>query len=188
MPFLRVDSSIRHEGSVSRDLTAVAERAWLAAHPGDPVHRRDLANHPIPYQTWQLAARGVLVDEEQRTAAMREALAVAADLASELLAADAVAIGAPMYNFGVPVVLKTWLDLLMTDPRFDPRLVGVGRALAGVPVHLLVACGGAYGPGEPRAGWDHASPYLRRVFADVLGADVTFKIKERSYTPVRATI
>jgi hypothetical protein len=92
--------------------------ASLAAHPDDPAHHWDLANHPIPYQTRQLAARGVLVDEEQRT--MREAIAVA-ELASELLA---VAIGAPMHNFGVPVARKTWLDLLMTHPRFDPRLVG----------------------------------------------------------------
>ncbi|WP_246633085.1 NAD(P)H-dependent oxidoreductase [Pseudonocardia nigra] len=81
--------------------------------------------------------------------------------------------GTPMYNFGVPAALKSWIDVLITDPRFDPRHTPVGRPLAGVPLGLVVACGGGYGPGTPRAGWDHATPYLQRIFADLFGADVT---------------
>ena len=175
MALLRVDSSIRHEGSVSRELTGVVERAWRAAGPDAPVVHRDLAAEPDLGTTWpQLARAGM------RAGAPSEP--VAAALADEVLAADAVVVGAPMYNFGVPAVVKSWIDVLIVDPRFDPRSTPVGTALAGMPVVLVVACGGGYGPGTPRAGWDHATPYLRRIFADVFGADVTTVVAELTAT------
>ena len=42
--------------------------------------------------------------------------------------------------------------------------------------------GGGYGPGTPKEGWDHATPYLRRILADVWGADLT--VVERELTLV----
>ena len=42
--------------------------------------------------------------------------------------------------------------------------------------------GGAYGPGTPRAGWDHSTDYLRRILADVWGAELT--VIEREFTLV----
>ena len=35
------------------------------------------------------------------------------------------------------------------------------------------ARGGGYGPGTPREGWDHATPYLRRIFEDVFRVELT---------------
>ncbi|WP_343942276.1 FMN-dependent NADH-azoreductase, partial [Pseudonocardia zijingensis] len=160
MALLRVDSSIRHDGSVSRELTGAVERAWRAAGPGGDVVHRDLAADPRLTGAWP-----------QRSS-------VAAALADEVLAADAVVVGAPMYNFGIPAVVKSWIDLLIVDPRFDPRRTPPGTALDGVPVVLAVACGGGYGAGSPREGWDHATPYLRRIFADLFGADVTLLVAE----------
>ena len=89
-------------------------------------------------------------------------------LADEVLAADAIVVASPLYNFGVPQHLKTWIDLLITDPRLGP-----GTApLTGRPLALVIARGGGYGPGTPRAGWDHATPYLQQIFGAVLGAEV----------------
>jgi FMN-dependent NADH-azoreductase len=84
-------------------------------------------------------------------------------------AATALVIATPLYNFGVAQNLKTWIDLLITDPRFAPGAL----PLAGRPLALVIARGGGYGAGTPREGWDHATPYLHRIFADVLGAEVT---------------
>ena len=42
--------------------------------------------------------------------------------------------------------------------------------------------GGAYGPGTPREGWDHSTSYLRRILADVWGAELT--VIEREFTLV----
>jgi FMN-dependent NADH-azoreductase len=172
MIFLRVDASIRHRGSVSRELTDTVLRAWRAANPDGEIVHRDLGMTPAGPQLWARATMAGFVPEDLRTPAMVEARAAATQAADEVLAADLIAVGAPLYNFGVPAAVKAWLDLLITDPRFDPRHTPIGRALSGVPVCLAVASGGGYGPGTPRAGWDHGTPYLQRIFGEVFGAEV----------------
>lgn len=174
MTFLRVDSSIRRFGSVSRELLDAVERGLLATSPDMRVVRRDLAAAPPLSSTWQLAATGLMTPEEQWAPATHDAKAVATRVADELLGADVIAVGAPLYNFGVPAVLKSWIDLLITDPRFRPP----ASPLVGRPLTLAVARGGGYGPGSPREGWDHATPYLMRIFGDVFGADVTLVAAE----------
>ena len=54
--------------------------------------------------------------------------------------------------------------------------------LAGKPVVLATVRGGSYAAGTPREGWDHSTPYLRRILADVWGADLT--LVEREFTLV----
>lgn len=169
MILFRLDSSIRREGSVSREVADTLQAAWSGRHPDGTVVRRDLTADPLPADAWTAAATGGRTPQDARTSAQRDALALAATLADELISADAAVIAAPLYNFGVSQHLKTWIDLLITDPRFAPGT----RPLAGRPLTLVVARGGGYGAGTPRAGWDHATPYLLRIFADVLGADVT---------------
>lgn len=178
MIFLRVDSSIRYQGSVSRELTDTVERGWLAADPSAEVVHRDLAAAPTLSEAWQQAAGAGFRPDRLQTPAMRDATAVATRAADEVLAADAIAVGAPLYNFGVPATLKSWIDLLITDPRFDPRCTPIGRSLAGVLVSLVIARGGGYRPGTPREGWDHSTPYLQRIFGDVFGAELTLIVAE----------
>jgi FMN-dependent NADH-azoreductase len=168
MTLLRVDASIRMERSVSRAVADSLETEWRANHPG-PVVRRDLGRDPLPASAWSAALGAAATPEGERTPPQWEALALATALADELLAADATVVAAPLYNFGIPQHLKAWLDLLLTDPRFAPG----SAPLTGRPLALVIARGGGYGAGTPRAGWDHSTPYLRQMFAAVLGADLT---------------
>ncbi|MET1075040.1 MAG: NAD(P)H-dependent oxidoreductase, partial [Umezawaea sp.] len=164
MTLLRVDSSIRTDGSVSREVADALEEAWSRHHPG-PVVRRDLGRDPLPAQAWPAAVSAASTPESARSPQQRAAVAFAAGLADEVLTADAIVVASPLYNFGVPQHLKTWIDLLITDPRLGP-----GTApLTGRPLALVIARGGGYGPGTPRAGWDHATPYLQQIFGAVLG-------------------
>ncbi len=180
MSLFRLDSSIRSQGSVSREVADTVERAYLQQHPHGTVVRRDLGADPLPADQWSTGALAGFTPEDQRTDAQRAALARAAELADELLRADAAVISAPLYNFGVPQNLKTWIDTLINDPRFGPGT----RPLDGRPVTLVVARGGGYGAGTPREGWDHATPYLERVFADVWGARVTVVAAELTLADV----
>ncbi|MBN9102010.1 MAG: NAD(P)H-dependent oxidoreductase [Pseudonocardia sp.] len=169
MTLFRLDSSIRTEGSVTRQVADTLVSSWLGKHPGDTVVRRDLGASPLPADVWPVAATAGYTPEDQRSEQQRSAQALAATLADELIGADAAVIGAPLYNFGLSQHLKTWIDLLITDPRFSPGTT----PLAGRPLTLVLARGGGYGAGTPRAGWDHATPYLLQIFRDVFGADVT---------------
>jgi len=166
---LRIDSSIRAAASVTRAISDTLESSWLAANPDGTVVRRDLAAEPLPASAWATAVGASQTPEAERTPTQRAALALAAAVADEVLAAELVVIGAPLYNYGVSAHLKSWIDLLVVDPRFRPG----SAPLTGKPLALVVARGGGYGPGAPREGWDHTTPYLRRIFAEVLGADVT---------------
>ncbi|WP_037915062.1 FMN-dependent NADH-azoreductase [Actinacidiphila yeochonensis] len=171
----RLDASISIEGSHSRGLADVVEAEWTAAGSGDTVIRRDLGRAPLSATTWATAAFAGYTAPEARTAEQQQALAVAAELADELIAADAFLFAVPLYNFNVSSHFKAWVDTVLTDPRFAP---GGEQVLAGRPTVLVTSRGGAYGEGTPRAGWDHATPWIQRILSDVWGLDVVTVEKE----------
>ena len=177
MTLFRLDASIRTHGSASREIADIVEQEWRAGHPGDTVERRHIGVDVLPATAWAAAVSASTTPEAERTAEQREAVALAATLVDELLAADAILFAVPLYNYGVSQHFKAYVDLISTDPRaFGTPL------LAGKPVVLATVRGGAYGAGTPREGWDHSTPYLRRIIADSWGADLT--VVEREFTLV----
>ncbi|MBP2473112.1 FMN-dependent NADH-azoreductase [Crossiella equi] len=170
MSLLRIDTSIRVEGSVSRALGDTFERGWLTARPGDSVVRRDLGVSPLPGNVWADAVSTGWTPAENQSADQLRARELATEVADEALAAEGLLLTTSLYNFGVSQHAKTWFDLLLTDPRFAPA--SGQTPLKGKPAALVVARGGGYGPGTPREGWDHATPWLRRALEDVLLLDL----------------
>ncbi|MBO3751171.1 NAD(P)H-dependent oxidoreductase [Streptosporangiaceae bacterium NEAU-GS5] len=176
MILLRVDASIQGPRSASSELADLVLAEWTAVHPERSVLRRHLAADPLPADAWSAAIGAKFTPEEQHTDVQREAFALAEDLAAELRDADAAVLALPLYNFGVSQHVKTWIDLAVAGGGPDEKL------LDGKPVVLLTTRGGAYHPGTPREGWDHNTGYLRRILADVWGADLT--VVEREFTLV----
>ncbi|WP_028927233.1 FMN-dependent NADH-azoreductase [Pseudonocardia acaciae] len=168
MQLLRVDSSLRTTGSVSRALADTVEQEWRLRHPAGTVTRRDLGREPLPL-LWPAAVAASTTPDHGRTPEQHEAAGLTADLADELVAADALLVAVPMYNYGIPQQIKNWIDLIITDPRFA---AGARPLLADRPAVLAVARGGGYAPGTPREGWDHATPYLHRILADLWRLDL----------------
>jgi len=180
---LRVDASIRLDGSVSRALADSAEAAWKAEYPDGVVVRRDLGLNPLPSNAWATlvgAKYGIEATSEADQAALAEATALAQELAAEIKNADAVLLAVPLYNYGLPQHVKTWIDLLLIDAEllFGPS------PIAGRPVIFTLARGGGYSPGTPKHGWDHATPYLERIFGDVFGMNVRTAAAELTLAPV----
>ena len=159
----RLDASIRTEGSVTREIADVVQAQWTAAHPGGLVIQREVGVSPLPSTLWPISATAGYIPPEARSAEQRAAIAFTAALTDELLAADAYVFAVPLYNFGVAQSFKTWIDVVLTDPRFAP---GAASPVAGRPAVLVTARGGGYGPGTPREGWDHATPWMRRILSD----------------------
>jgi len=178
MTLFRLDASIRVDGSQSRAVGDVVEAAWTEANPGERIERRHLGTDVLPATAWGDAVNAGYVPEDQRTPAQREAVALAATLVDELVAADALLLAVPLYNFGVSQHFKTWVDLVIADPRMGPGT----STLAGKPTELVVVRGGNYRAGTPREGWDHATPWMRRVLADVWQLDLT--VTEADFTLV----
>lgn len=176
----RLDASIRGAHSVTRTVADSLESALTADTAGVEVIRRDVAKDPVDPRLWALTQSAPLVPGTEELSEKAEALRVAAELADELEAADAYVIAAPFYNFGVSQHVKAWADTLLGDTRFAPGK----QPIAGRPAYLITARGGGYGPGTPRAGWDHGTDWLRRIFGDVMGLDVALIETELTLAPI----
>src|SRR5580692_600296 len=179
MSLFRLDASIRVEGSHSRAIADIVEQEWRDARPSEDVVRRHVGVDPIPATAWATAVFASRAPGESRTDEQRAALALAATLTDELVAADALLFAAPLYNFGVSQHFKTGVDMVITDPRMA---AGTQPILAGKPAVLVTVRGGNYRPGTPREGWDHATGWMRRILGDVWHLDL--KVVEAEFTNV----
>ena len=178
MSLFRLDASIQKEGSRSRAIADIVEKTWREAEPNAEVSQRSIGIDPLPSTLWAQAAFGARTPDADRSEEQRQAVAVAATLADELLDAHALLFAVPLYNFGVSEHFKTWVDVVITDPR----LAAGAQPLKGKPAVLVVVRGGAYGAGTPREGWDHSTGWIRRILEDVWGLDL--RIVENEFTLV----
>eukprot|EP01031_Cornospumella_fuschlensis_P009312 gene9312-11435_t len=116
MKLLHLDSSILGDASASRQLSGAVVQAWQAAEPAAQVSYRDLATDAYAHlSAASLVAGGT--PAELRDAAQKAEVNLAEETLEEFLAADAIVIGAPMYNFTVPTQLKAWIDRIAQTGR-----------------------------------------------------------------------
>nr|WSZ97171.1 NAD(P)H-dependent oxidoreductase [Streptomyces sp. NBC_00857] len=159
---LHIDSAVFPEGSASRDITAAFVRSWTEQHPEGKVIYRDLAATPLPHLDIATAMAGA--ENELR-----------AELAAELAEADAVLIGAPMYNFSIPSTLKAWLDQAI----IVGHNAGPDSTLADTPFTIVASRGGSYAPGTPREDFEFVQNYLEKVLNGMFGVtEIDFIVPE----------
>ncbi|KAK1180735.1 NAD(P)H-dependent oxidoreductase [Streptomyces sp. NBS 14/10] len=172
---LHIDSSLfPADASASRAVTATFRKEWEAQHPDGTVIYRDLAAEPLPHLDGLAAAAG-FTPAEQRTPELEAAFALRDSLASELERADAVVIGAPMYNFTIPSSLKAWLDHVIIAGRTS---MAQPSTTAGTPTVVVASRGGGYGPGTPRESFEFVLTYLGKTLTEMLSLDVEFIVPE----------
>ncbi|MEV6871780.1 NAD(P)H-dependent oxidoreductase [Amycolatopsis sp. NPDC051128] len=155
---LHIDSSIQGDRSVSRRLSARAAAAWRAAHPDGTVTYRDLGANPLPHLD-TAAGNARMVPPEQHTPEQAASWARTQEVVGEVRAADTVLLGLPLYNFGAPSSVKTWVDHLIA-PGLSIDAETRAGLLGGRDFVVLASRGGGYGEGTPREGWDHAERWL----------------------------
>ena len=109
MKILHLDSSVLGENSASKALSAKVAAAWKTAVPGAVVRHRDLGTEAPQHLSPGYFAIGA-TPEEKRSAGQTTELKLSDALIEEFLAADALIIGAPLYNFTIPSGLKAWID------------------------------------------------------------------------------
>ncbi|WP_052847531.1 FMN-dependent NADH-azoreductase [Streptomyces avicenniae] len=170
---LHIDSSLNGDASVSRAVTRTFREAWEEQHPEGEVVYRDLAAAPLPHLTG-IAYHTQNVPVGERSAEQTAAFALREELTAELESADAVLLGAPLYNYSIPSVLKAWLDHVIVIGR----TAGETSTIAGKPVTVVTSRGGSYAEGTPMAGNDYAQPYLAWLLEGALQLDATFIVPE----------
>ena len=137
---LHLDSSARSQGSITRQLTK-----RMVAHldaGGAKVIRRDLALEAPEFVTEEWIEASYTVPED-RTEAQRAVLSTSDRLIAELIEADTIVIGVPVYNYGVPASLKAWMDLIArVGVTFGFGPDGAVGLLTGKRAYVAYASGG----------------------------------------------
>jgi FMN-dependent NADH-azoreductase len=171
---LQLNTSLfSNEGQSSR-LADEFVTEWREAHPEGHVIVRDLAAAPVPHLTGE-RFQAFLAKPEDRTDAQRAEAEVSDVLVNEIQRADAVVIGLPMYNFGVPSTLKAYFDhIARAGITFRYTANGPEGLLKGKKVFVFATRGGSYA-GTAR---DTQTQYVRDFLAFLGMTDVEFVYAE----------
>jgi FMN-dependent NADH-azoreductase len=173
MNLLRIDSSAR-QSSVSRHLTGRFAETWQKEHPEGTVTERNLATTVLPVITdeWVQAIHS---DPASLSVEQKQVLQLSDTLIEELVKADTIVIGAPMYNFAISAPLKAWIDAVVRAGKtvlFTAS--GPQGLLKGKKLYVITSRGGAYRPGTPTERFDYQEPYLRHILGIIGLTDVMF--------------
>ena len=179
---LVLNSSALGGASVSNQLAQDALIELRARDPGLIVTVRDLGANPIPHldSDSATALRGAAPANEAQAAAQE----LSDRLIAEVKAADAIVIGAPMYNFGIPSTLKAWFDyVLRAGITFRYTEAGPVGLLEGKRAIIIESRGGYYSEGATKV-LDSQEPHLRTLLGFVGIKDVTFiRVEKLAFGP-----
>jgi FMN-dependent NADH-azoreductase len=174
MNILQINASARSQGSNSTRLADAISQRLLAANPGAKLELRDLASQPHPVLD-EPSLGALFTPAEQRTPEQAARVALDDALIAQVQASDAIVLGVPMYNFGVPVQLKTWIDAIArAGVTFRYTANGPEGLLKGKKVYVALARGGLYRDTPA----DSQVPYLKSVLAFLGMTDVSFVYAE----------
>ena len=137
---LQINTSLNGENSQSSRLAA----RFVAAQDGARVTVRDLANEPVPHLDG--ARFGAFIAKpEERTAEQQAVVAYSDALIAELKRADVIVLGLPLYNFGVPSQLKSWIDhVARAGQTFRYTATGPEGLVTGKKAYVFATRGGIY--------------------------------------------
>jgi FMN-dependent NADH-azoreductase len=170
MNILQINASARRDGANS---TRVADRIVARLRADNPDARltlRDLAVTPHPVLD-EAALGALFTPAAQRSADQAARVALDDALIAEIQAHDTLVLGVPMYNFGVPVQFKSWIDAIArSGVTFRYTASGPEGLLQGKKVYVALARGGLY---RDTAN-DSQVPYLKSVLGFLGLTDVHF--------------
>lgn len=159
---LVIRSSANGAQSISNQLIDSYLSALTAHEPAAEVTQRDLDLDPVPHvSSATLAGIGRQAPETPFSQAARE---LSDTLIAEVVAADTLVIGLPMYNFGMPSTLKSWFDyVLRAGTTFQYTAKGPEGLVTGTRAVIIVARAGAYAEGGPDFQLGHVRTLLNFI-------------------------
>jgi FMN-dependent NADH-azoreductase len=171
---LHLNTSLFSTGGQSSKLADEFVARWRASHAGSKVVVRDLASDPVPHLSAE-RFQAFLAKPDERTSDQRAVVEYSDALIDELRRADVIVLGLPMYNFGVPSMLKAYFDhIARVGVTFRYTEKGPVGLLTGKKAYVFATRGGVY-QGTPG---DSETPFVRQ-FLNFLGiADVEFVYAE----------
>ncbi len=170
MNILQINASLRAGNGHSTRVSDTIVARLQARLPSARVTRRDLVQDPHPMLDG--AAFAALTSQAEQRSAMQAARVALDDAAiAQVQAADAIVLGVPMYNYGIPAQLKHWIDAIArAGVTFRYTAQGPEGLLKGKTVYVALARGGRHRDTPA----DTQVPYLKTVLGFLGMTDVHF--------------
>ncbi|MBL1407093.1 MAG: FMN-dependent NADH-azoreductase [Hyphomicrobiales bacterium] len=171
---LKINSSARYEGSISRGIVDELIEKLTSNNENIPVVDRDVIKG-IEFidETW---VSGNFTQKEARSEIQINKLSYSDALVEEIITADTLVIGVPIYNFGIPAPLKAWFDQIarsnLTFKFIDTGPVGL---MTGKKAYVVITSGGTQSNSEV----DYATGYMKQVLEFIGIEDVEFIIADQ---------
>ena len=175
MKLLEIQSSVRQSGSISRKLSQEFIQAWETAHSKMQHRKRDVGVNPPAHPT-ELWTKANYMPKEARSPEMSATLADSEALIEELLWADHLLLGVPMYNLNVPSTLKAYLDNVVRINRtftFDQTTYAFQGLATNKKALIITPSAGNFVVGTELGGMNFCDTYLRSILGFIGINDVT---------------
>ena len=171
---LQLNTSLFSKDGQSSKLADQFVAGWQANNPGSRVIARDLSSEPVPHLTAE-RFQAFLAKPDERSVEQQAVVKFSDALIDELKQADVIVLGLPMYNFGVPSVLKAYFDhIARGGVTFRYTEKGPVGMLTGKKAYVFATRGGLYA-GTPL---DTQTAYVRDFLRFLGIADVEFVYAE----------
>lgn len=174
---LHIISSPRGEASFSIKLGNAIVEKLKEKYPDSTVKESNLVAMQFPHLE-EAHLTSFFTPPENRTEGNLEAVKHSDEAIKELMDADVIVLGAPMYNFTIHSSLKAWLDHVVRAGitfRYDAN--GAEGLVKNKKVYIAETSGGVYSEG-PMQSYDFAAPYLKTILGHIGMTDVTvFRIE-----------
>lgn len=200
MKLLEIQSSVRQSGSISRKLSQEFIQTWETVYSKTQHRKRDVGVNPPAHPT-ELWTKANYMPAEARSPEMIATLADSETLIEELLWADRLLLGVPMYNFNVPSTLKAYLDNVVRINRtftFDPKTYTFQGLATDKKALIITPSAGNFVVGTPLGGMNFCDTYLRSILGFIGINDVTIvpvpdqfmsdEIRQRELATARARL
>jgi len=169
---LNIISSPRGAASNSIKLANAIVDKLREKDPAAAVETKDLTSSPFPHLE-EAHLNAFFTPIEHHTEANKEAIRHSDEAIKEIMNADILVIGAPMYNFGIPSVLKAWFDHVgRAGITFKYTANGPEGLVTGKKAYIAVTTGGIYSSGDAMAA-DFVTPYIKTFLGFIGITDVT---------------
>lgn len=170
MQILQLNTSARSVGANSTTVADLITTQLKQQLPASSLRLRDMARDPHPMLD-EPALNALFTPADQRSEAQHARMAHDDALITEVKNSDIIVLGVPMYNFGIPVQLKSWFDAIAkAGVTFRYTENGPVGLLTGKKVYVALARGGIYRD-TPN---DTQVPYLKLMLGFLGMTDVHY--------------
>ena len=184
---LHIISSPRGAASFSIKLGNAIIEKIQAKYPGSTVQETDLVKKQFPHLE-EAHLTSFFTSAEIRTSENLEAIKHSDEAIQEIMDADIIVIGAPVYNFNIHSVLKAWIDHIVRPGisfKYDEN--GAEGLIKGKKVYIALTSGGIYSEG-PMKPFDFIEPYLKHMLGFIGMTDITmFRVEGTNIPGIQDT-